>query len=213
MPRPTTDCFVQARPECRTSQGFTASRTSDLTTRFTAQLDSKLPRIAVDLGYSATARSCGLCSTFLPDPVELSFGECVRVIAHQLVEKGPQTLILEAVLSTYHTADGNPSVRGLFEKGRGWYHGPGVSTFAAAHRYLHELDRLLPADMRPIPLVEGFLSYKPTRTKHGEDAVRILREFDNAERYMPELGSEPLCKLIDDVPEIRRYNPPPEVKR
>lgn len=179
-------------------------------TRFTTQLDTSLPRIAIDLGYSATAKSCGLCSTDLPDPVELSFGQCVRTVAHQLVEKGPQTLILEAVLSTYHNTEGNPAIRGEFEKGRGWYHGPGVSTFAAAHRFLQELNRLLPDIVQPIPLVEGFLSYKATRTSHGEDAARILNEFDFAERFNPELGSEPLCKLIDGVPEIRRYNPPPK---
>ena len=179
-------------------------------TRFTAQLNDALPRIAIDLGYSATARSCGLCSTDLPNPVELSFGQCLRAVAQKLVEKGPHTLILEAVLSTYHSTEGNPAIRGEFEKGRGWYHGPGVSTFAAAHRFLQELHRVLPEVVQPIPLVEGFLSYKPSRTTHGADAARILREFDRAERFTAEAGSEPLCTLIDGVPEIRRYNPPPK---
>ena len=31
-------------------------------TRFTAQLYDSLPRMAIDLGYSASVRSCGLCS-------------------------------------------------------------------------------------------------------------------------------------------------------
>jgi hypothetical protein len=37
--------------------------------------------------------------------------------------------------------------------------------------------------MQAIPLVEGFLSYKKTRTHHCDDARRLLDEFKTAERF------------------------------
>ena len=58
--------------------------------------------------------------------------------------------------------------------------------------------------------MEGFPQLQTERTTHAEDARRLLDEFDRAERFRPEPGSEPVCDLIDGVPEIRRYNPPPK---
>lgn len=170
--------------------------------------DANLPRIAIDLGYSAKQKSCGLATSHDADTHSLTFGDCIGFVDTLIHNRGNHTLIIEAVLSTYHTSDGNPAIRGAFEKGRGWYHGPGVTTFAAALRLLHELDRRLPDELRPIPLVEGFLSYKPARTTHVDDARRMLLEFDRAEVFEPETGSEPICLLVDGVPEIRRYNKP-----
>jgi hypothetical protein len=177
-------------------------------TRFTHQLDPKLPMIAVDLGYSAQQKSCGLASTHGPTAASLGFGECISEVVELMRAHGRHTLILEAVLSTYHRPDGNPEIRGSFEKGRGWYHGPGVTTFAAALRFLSELDRRLPKSLHPIPLVEGFLSYKPARTTHEDDARRILLEFEQAERFQAAEGSEPIAPFIAGLPEIRRYNRP-----
>jgi hypothetical protein len=57
-------------------------------------------------------------------------------------------------------------------------------------------------------LVEGFLSYKPVRTAHSEDALRLLVEFDQAECFEALPESEPICDLLDGVPQIRRYNKP-----
>jgi hypothetical protein len=176
--------------------------------RYTNQLESDLPLLAVDLGYSARTRSCGVAWSSGADVQSFEFGECIDAVAQQLSSIGRHTLILEAVLSTYHTPQGNPTIRGDFEKGRGWYHGPGVITFAAALRFLSELDRILPNNLRAIPLVEGFLSYKPVRTAHSEDALRLLVEFDHAECFEALFGSEPICDLLDGVPQIRRYNKP-----
>lgn len=170
--------------------------------------DANLPRIAIDLGYSAKQKSCGLATSHDTDTHSLTFGDCIDFVEVLIREHGRHTLILEAVLSTYHTRNGNPAIRGEFEKGRGWYHGPGVTTFAAALRFLGELDRRLPAELRPIPLVEGFLSYKPARTTHVDDAGRLLVEFDRAEVFEPETGSEPICAQIDGVPQVRRFNKP-----
>ena len=176
--------------------------------RYTKQLETDLPLLAVDLGYSARSKSCGVAWSGGAVVQSLEFGECIEAVAQQLSSVGRHTLILEAVLSTYHAIQGNPMIRGEFEKGRGWYHGPGVTTFAAALRFVCELDRVLPNDLRPIPLVEGFLSYKPVRTAHSEDALRLLVEFDHAERFEALSDSEPICDLLDGVPQIRRYNKP-----
>ncbi|MFT5623502.1 MAG: hypothetical protein ACI9FZ_001439 [Bacteroidia bacterium] len=176
--------------------------------RYTKQLEPDLPLLAVDLGYSARSKSCGVAWSGGAVVQSLEFGECIEAVAQQLSRVGRHTLILEAVLSTYHTIEGNPTIRGEFEKGRGWYHGPGVTTFAAALRFVSELNRVLPNDLRPIPLVEGFLSYKPVRTAHSEDALRLLVEFDQAECFEALAESEPICDLLDGVPQIRRYNKP-----
>jgi hypothetical protein len=176
--------------------------------RYSTQLEPRLPLVAVDLGYSAKSKSCGLATSDGAAVDSLEFGQCIAAVAQLLAEKGRHTLILEAVLSTYHTENGNPAIRGDFEKGRGWYHGPGVTTFAAALRFLSELNRVLGDGLRPIPLVEGFLSYKPERTTHAADAERMLREFETAERFRAHPNSEPICAQVDGVPEIRRYNKP-----
>ncbi|MEO0508321.1 MAG: hypothetical protein AAF065_00495 [Verrucomicrobiota bacterium] len=176
--------------------------------RYSARCSKDLPKIGIDLGYSTSAKSCGIAYSNSRASESLTFGECIGVVADELRLKGPSILIIEAVLSTYHKPDGNPAVRGDFEKGRGWYHGPGVSTFAAAIRFLDELDKRLPKELRPIPLVEGFLSYKPERTSHCCDAERLVKEFNTAERFTAAEGSEPSIPELDGVPEIRRYNKP-----
>jgi len=162
--------------------------------RFTSQIDTSLPIIGIDLGYSSTAKSCGITSTFSDISHELTFGECVDFVMTILQENGPQILIIEAVLSTYHLPNGNPFIRGEFEKGRGWYHGPGVSTFAAAIRLLNLLNEGLPKEIQSIPIIEGFLSYKSKRTTHREDATRLVNEFEKAERFHPHPDSEPIFR-------------------
>ena len=176
--------------------------------RYTAQIDASLPRLAIDLGYSARQKSCGLAHSHSEETQSLTFGQAIETTAELIRDKGPHTLILEAVLSTYHRADGNPEIRGDFEKGRGWYHGPGVTTFAAALRFLYELDRRLPRKSAPLPLVEGFLSYKPARTAHADDARRLIEEFDTSEIFQPATGSQAISPAIQGLPQIRRYNRP-----
>lgn len=175
--------------------------------RYTTEITSKLPLLGIDLGYSAKTRSCGIAQSGSSCARDLCFGECVEYVLQLIEEHGPHVLILEAVLSTYHSQNGNPSIRGEFEKGRGWYHGPGVTTYAAALRFLDQVDqRLSPGTV--LPLVEGFLSYKPSRTTHLADAQRLVDEFASAERFQPCNGSEPICAKINGVPEIRRFNAP-----
>lgn len=174
---------------------------------FTAKIPPDLPLLAIDLGYSATQASCGI-ATLEAVNESLKFGEAIAWTAAHLNQNGPHILIIEAVLSTYHRSDGNPNIRGSFEKGRGWYHGPGVSTFAAAQRFLSELELAL-SITDTIPLIEGFLSYKTTKTSHADDAYRLITEFRTAECFTPCEGSQAILPSIDHPPEIRRYNPPP----
>jgi hypothetical protein len=84
----------------------------------------------------------------------------------------PSVLILEAVLSTYHRPNGNPDIRGQFEKGRGWYYGPGVTTLAAAMRFIGQLTRRVKAD-HDLLLAEAFLSFKKVKSRHLDDALTI----------------------------------------
>ncbi len=179
-----------------------------MVTRFSAVSDPALPIIAIDLGYSANTRSCGFSHSGTEETQTLRFGECISSTVELLKQQGRHQLILEAVLSTYHRSDGNPDIRGDFEKGRGWYYGPGVATLAAALRFLHVLDQQLPKTIQTIPLVEGFLSYKKTRTQHCDDARRLLDEFKTAERFEARPGSEPLSPQIAGIPLIIRYNAP-----
>ena len=174
---------------------------------YTTETDIELPLLGIDLGYSATAKSCGIASSRNDGAYALCFGDCIDHIAQQIRDHGPHILIIEAVLSTYHSPEGIPAIRGEFEKGRGWYHGPGVTTFAAALRFLDQLDKQLPKTIK-LPLVEGFLSYKPVRTTHEADARRLVDEFSTAEQFFPHKQSQPICSKINGIPEIRRYNAP-----
>jgi hypothetical protein len=176
--------------------------------RYTASIDTSLPILAIDIGYSAQTASCALTDSGSRKAQTMQFGECIETTRHLIDKKGKHTIILEAVLSTYHRSGGNPDIRGDFEKGRGWYYGPGVATFAAAIRFLQVLDQKLPKDIRPIPVVEGFLSYKKTRTQHADDAQRLLKEFFTAECFKARSGSEPIIPEIEGIPSIVRYNHP-----
>lgn len=176
--------------------------------RYTATIDPALPILAIDLGYSAKMPSCGFTHSGAATLQSLHFGDAINRSRILLEQEGTHTIILEAVLSTYHTPAGNPDIRGDFEKGRGWYYGPGVSTYAAALRFLQVLDAQIPPEIAPIPLVEGFLSYKKTRSEHSEDARRLLSEFHTAERFQARAGSEAVSHKIAGLPMILRYNAP-----
>jgi len=162
------------------------------------------PLVVVDLGYSANQRSCGLAWTGASGGVEVQFGQAVVRTQKLLAALESPVLVLEAVLSTYHRADGNPDLRGDFERGRGWYWGAGVLTFAAALRFLKVLGQRLPPDMR-VWIAEAFLSNKSKRASHADDAMEILWSFW---RTVPEQlrdGVEPASELIQGVPSIRVF--------
>jgi hypothetical protein len=175
---------------------------------FTATMTTDLPILAIDLGYSANNRSCGFAHSDDRESHNMRFGDCIEATVQRLKIAGPHLLILEAVLSTYHRPDGNPDIRGEFERGRGWYYGPGVATYAGAQRFLLQLEKRLPKLDHPIPLVEGLLSFKKHRTEHCDDARRMLEAFETAEQHEAQTGSEPILPSIDGAPRIYKFNQP-----
>jgi hypothetical protein len=160
--------------------------------------------IVVDLGYSATRPSCGLCWSGAERAVELQFGETIRQVAKIASEINDPVLVIEAVLSTYHAPSGNPDIRGDFERGRGWYYGAGVLSFAAAQRFLKVLDGQLKG--RRLRLAEAFLSNKDTPTGHAEDAEMIRDQFQNTQTAALRDGVEASLPLIDGCPSVRVFS-------
>lgn len=164
----------------------------------------RLPIVAVDIGYSSKARSCGIAWTGHEQPICLHFGKAIEKVAELCREFEQPLLVIEGVLSTFHQKNGNPDIRGEFEKGRGWYWGPGAVSMIAASRFLLKLAELLPSNSR-VPLAEAFLSNKPERTAHQADAARIVAEFWMCAPQQVERDAEPLIPIISGVPSIRVF--------
>ena len=161
--------------------------------------------IAIDLGYSAKAKSCGMAWTGGKSPEEMTFGDCIERTVALIDQLGTPVLVLEAVLSRYHQANGNPEIRGAYEKGRGWYHGPGVTTLAAAMEFLEQVDARLPKGIS-LPLYEGLLSFKKTRTTHADDAQYMLEHFLTVPLADVPPSSRPLLPCMDGPPKIKLYS-------
>jgi hypothetical protein len=175
---------------------------------FHTNIDSTgYPLVAIDLGYSNKKPSCGVMHTRLKEPQSLTFGACVKEVTRLVEKHRTLVLVVEAVLSTYHDEHGNPAIRGAFQKGRGWYHGPGVATYAAAVRLLRTL-RLAFSGNATAYLAEAFLSFKETRSSHSNDARIIFDSFwDTATEKLPD-GTEPIQDFIEGVPQVRVFRLP-----
>jgi len=164
------------------------------------------PLVAIDLGYSHKKASCGIMHIGIKEPMSLTFGASIKEII-RLVEQHPTlVLVLEAVLSTYHDEYGNPDIRGDFEKGRGWYHGPGIATYAAAIRLLGTLRQNFTSNAT-VYLAEAFLSFKGTPSSHSNDARIIFDAFWNTDTENLKDGTEPIQDFIKGVPSVRVFKP------
>ena len=162
------------------------------------------PHIAVDLGYSHDAASCGIMHSVIKEPATLQFGTAIKEVARLVEQIGPCVLILEAVLSTYHDEWGNPDIRGVFEKGRGWYYGPGVATYAAAIRFLRMLRENCSSNAT-VYLSEAFLSFKRKRSSHSDDAQIIFNSFWDTPSETLKDGTEPILDFISGIPSVKVF--------
>ncbi|MGD9546421.1 MAG: hypothetical protein AB7V45_02630 [Candidatus Krumholzibacteriia bacterium] len=161
--------------------------------------------IAVDLGYSASRATCGVVSQASGIREQLQFGKAVALVV-ELVKREPAkpVVVLEGVLSTRHEVSGNPVIRGEFERGRGWYWGPGAVSLLAALRFLGQLEEKLGAHFC-IPLAEAFLSNKSHATRHSDDANEIAGRFGDTTPESIDGGCEPILRSIKGVPAVRVF--------
>ena len=162
------------------------------------------PLVAIDLGYSHNEASCGIMHTGIKEPAPLKFGATIKEVIRLVELLGTLVLILEAVLSTYHDEQGNPDIRGDFEKGRGWYYGPGVATYAAAIRFLRILHQQCTSNSI-VYLAEAFLSFKKKRNSHSDDALIIFNSFWDTHSECLKDGTEPILDFIEGIPSVRVF--------
>lgn len=162
------------------------------------------PLVAIDLGYSHNAASCGIMHAGIKKPTTLQFGATIEEVIRLSEQFGTLLLILEAVLSTYHDERGNPDIRGDFERRRGWYYGPGVVTYAAAIRFLRILHQKCTSDS-VIYLAEAFLSFKGKSSSHSNDALIIFNSFWDTHSESLKDRTEPILDLIEGIPSVRVF--------
>ena len=81
-------------------------------------LQGNFSHIAVDLGYSRERATCGLMHGGIEEPIVLTFGDARINVKECINRKRFCILVIEAVLSTFQNFNGNPDIRGDFEKGR-----------------------------------------------------------------------------------------------
>lgn len=162
------------------------------------------PHIAIDMGYSHDAASCGIMHSGIKEPATLQFGATIKEVARLVEQIGPCVLILEAVLSTYHDERGNPDIRGAFEKRRGWYHGAGVATYAAAIRFLRMLRKNCSSNAA-VYLAEAFLSFKRKHSRHSDDARIIFNSFWDTPSESLKDGTEAILDFILGIPSVKVF--------
>ena len=167
-------------------------------------LQKSYKHISLDLGYSRNKPTCGIMHNDIDKPIELTYGDAIINVKNWIDRNRSCILIIEAVLSTFHNSEGNPDIRGDFEKGRGWYYGPGVVTFAAAIRFLKVLRDVVPHDASVI-LAEAFLSFKKGRTNHSNDAKIIYDQFWQTQPEKIREGTEPILEFISGIPSVRVF--------
>ena len=170
----------------------------------THNLQPSYKHIALDLGYSRDKPTCGMMFDGIDEPIELTFGNAISAVKNRIEQYGSCILIIEAVLSTFHNKEGNPDIRGDFEKGRGWYYGPGVVTFAAAMRFLNILRNVVSIDASVL-LAEAFLSFKKERSSHSKDAMIIYNRFWKTKPEEIRDGTEPILEFISGIPSVRVF--------
>ena len=140
----------------------------------------------VDVGFSATRRTCGVLNG-TGQPREVTFRGLVNLTIKeaQRNDAGPLNLLLEAPLSVAFNEHGNPTGRSFERRGREtryWYLGAAPTLIIATGHLLRSLvDSEVQRDVR---LFEGFVSFKSGNRKsnHIEDVKKLRNAVWNLEQ-------------------------------
>ncbi len=166
---------------------------------------------AVDMGFANDKnKSCGLCYPQNSAGITRTFGGAVTTATCVIPKLQNPILVIEAPLSAFFSAKGNPSPRGPFESTRPWYcKAGGVMCLAATH-FLEQLDRELAKIKynQQISIAEAFITRQTPqgRQKHGKVANTIWSKF-----CAPHLGlalailvsgTTPSSPLVTGVPPV-----------
>ena len=134
----------------------------------------------VDIGFSSTARSCGVwtdTSTEEQEPSVVTFGELIDRVTKEArkAEDHPLNLLIEAPLSVAFQQDNNNPTRRSCDiqgkKYRDWYVNAGATTLIAASNLLWELNNC--ERTREVRLFEGLVSFKNKEDQPGSKKERI----------------------------------------
>ena len=124
----------------------------------------RLPRLAIDLGFSGSSRSCGWAcqhrGDLSPQTKRLTYPACIRETVALLARDSEIVLIVEAPLSAAFNASGAPCARGEFEATlppRWWNLRAGAQMALAAQYFLKALGAALPPRSTQY-LIEGFVA-------------------------------------------------------
>jgi len=154
---------------------------SPVTTKEAASALRNCPLVAVDLGFSNTAKSCGVAHYSEGGTLhteELTFADAVAAVAGSVRSSRECVLILEAPLSAAFDEKGNPCPRHDIERSdppRWWSIGAGAAMALAALHFCRRLHDRSPADVR-LNLVEGFVTGDESKD-HSTVAGRLVKAF------------------------------------
>ena len=148
--------------------------------------DRKGEWLFVDVGFSATRRTCGVLKG-TGQPCEVTFRELVNLTVQEVKRNDPEplNLLLEAPLSVAFNKRGNPTGRSFERRGgtpRYWYSGAAPALIIATGHLLRSL--VNSGVQRDVRLFEGFLSFKPPNSKsnHIEDVRELRKAVWNSEQ-------------------------------
>ena len=139
-----------------------------------------LPAMAVDLGFSGAARSCGVSATHDAEttrPATQRFDECVSTAIDFASEHREIVLVIEAPLCAAFDDRGNPAPRGAIERSpraRWWSLGAGAAMALAAQHFLSAVHDAAPEST--IHLVEGIVIGADSGD-HGQVASGLMLAF------------------------------------
>jgi hypothetical protein len=140
--------------------------------------------IFLDVGFSSTARSCGLLVGD-GEPRCITFAEAHAEIKKAIARLIAPNLVIEAPLSASFNSSGNPTGRSIELEGtkaRYWYTGPGCAVMVASMYLIRDL--ALESETASIRLFEGFVSYKSSKPSgHREDVLALRSVVQNPRKF------------------------------